>query len=155
MDTLVSTPEPLLSDFMTGRSFKGFNQKPYYSTEGDFLTFFLEDKDHFAERVDDILTIYKSNAGAKVIGFKLKGITLLTSRAEESRLQVHDDGKLKVQMLLIAGQQEAIEGVDREALKVYRYFFGATFGITIPAPSTLEPPRPRPSVEAEVLPLGA
>lgn len=48
--------------------------RPVYSKDGDFLAFFLEDADHYAHRVDHLLTVYLEMDTGKLVGFKIKGI---------------------------------------------------------------------------------
>jgi hypothetical protein len=54
--------------------YQGFTSRPYYSPEGDFLTYFFCDKDHYAHRVDSALTVYLSMEEKKLVGFKIKGV---------------------------------------------------------------------------------
>lgn len=57
----------------------GFESRPTYSKSADCVELFFEDSDHYAERIDCWLTIYKAFDGDRVVGFMIKNVgTLLT-----------------------------------------------------------------------------
>lgn len=64
-----------LTEFLKGRSQKEFRVAPFYSKEGDFLTVFFRDADHYAERIDDRLTVYYSMEKDDLVGCKIKWVT--------------------------------------------------------------------------------
>ena len=64
-----------LTSFLTGKGVKEFRPHPYYSPDGDFLTFFLSDGDSIAKRVDELLTVYLSPQTNDLVGAKIKGVT--------------------------------------------------------------------------------
>jgi hypothetical protein len=69
-----------LTEYLRERKCQGFTRHPYYSKEGDFLTYYLRDVDFFAERLDDVLTVYlamSDDGGWDFVGFKLKGVRRL------------------------------------------------------------------------------
>ena len=49
-----------LMSYLDGREATGFEPRPFYSPDGDFLTFYFREDDHYAERVDELLTVYLS-----------------------------------------------------------------------------------------------
>lgn len=118
-----------LIKFLQARSFKGFKSKPLYSRAGDFFKYFISGEDHFAERIDDVLIVYKSMSDPeKMTGFKLKGLTCLVKHATDLRLEIHEGDSLKLQMLmLLAGQGNK----DESALKVYRFFTKKVQGVKL------------------------
>ena len=67
-----------LKEFVRANPCKGFTPRPYYSREGDFLTYYFRDVDHYAHRVDSALTVYLSMEGNKLVGFKIKGVRVIT-----------------------------------------------------------------------------
>jgi hypothetical protein len=66
-----------LTKYIKSHKCRGFNARPYYSPEGDFLAYYFKDADFYAERVDSILTVYKAMEGGEFIGFKLKSVNRL------------------------------------------------------------------------------
>src|SRR5438270_23949 len=118
-----------LIEYLRGRKPKGFRSCPYYSKEGDFLTFFFEDEDHYAERMDEILTVYRSMKTEEFVGFKLKGVLHLLKTLGDLSVTVFDrDGVLMLSMLLIAGSMKTKE---HSALPVYQKFAQQTARVPI------------------------
>ncbi len=72
---------------------------PHYNRTGDFLSIFTKDEPYYAERVDDVLTVYLSMMNGGMIGCKLKGVSLLAKNAT-TILKV-DDGRLQLRWLLL------------------------------------------------------
>lgn len=61
-----------LKKFTSGRRSK--TRKPWYNPDGDCIVYHTVDEATVAERVDDVLTVYKSTISGKAIGFQLKGV---------------------------------------------------------------------------------
>src|SRR5439155_26773207 len=53
---------------------KGFKPRPYYSQEEDPLTFYFDNAESFARRVDDVLTLFLSLKGNRLVGCQVKGV---------------------------------------------------------------------------------
>jgi len=94
-----------LMEYLKGRNVSKFTPHPFYSKEGDFLTYYFKDADFHAERQDDILTLYMSMEDNSFVGFKLKGVVShLIRTLGDFSLEVHDDdGNLMLAMLFFAG----------------------------------------------------
>lgn len=54
-----------------------FTPRPRYSSAGDCLFFYFRDDESWADRVDEILTVYRAFESRQVVGFKLKNVALL------------------------------------------------------------------------------
>jgi hypothetical protein len=97
-----------LAEYMKGKKCEGFTPHPFYSREGDFLTYYFTDDDSYAHRVDDTLTVYLSMLENEFVGFKLKGIRNLLDTLGEFALRVTDkDGNIMLGLLFWAGMQQA------------------------------------------------
>ncbi len=93
-----------LMEYLKGRKARGFTPHPFYSREGDFLTYYFQDADHYALRIDEILTVYLSMEGTECVGIKLKGVQHLLDTLGDFVFQVKDgDGDLRLGMLFLAG----------------------------------------------------
>lgn len=53
---------------------KGFAPRPYYGAEEDCLTFYFDNAESFARRVDDLLTLYLSVKTNELVGCQVKGV---------------------------------------------------------------------------------
>jgi hypothetical protein len=91
-----------LTEYLSAMKCQGFKPRPYYSKDGDFVTYYFSDQECYAERMDDLLTVYLSLDDKGLVGVKLKGVTRL--RDELADFQVFDGtGKLMLGMLFFAG----------------------------------------------------
>jgi hypothetical protein len=102
---------------MKGRKVKGFKPHPFYSKEGDYLTYFFQNVDSYSKRIDDTLTVFLSMGNDNFAGFKLKGIQRLLKAVEgELNVKVQDDDGLMLGLLIYAGFTEA------DSPTAYEYF---------------------------------
>jgi hypothetical protein len=111
-----------LLDYMKENPYEGFAPQPYYSKEGDFLTYYFIDDDFHAERLDETLTIYYSMSDNSFVGFKLKGIRNILATLGEFSLYVSDGKEIMLGLLFWAGMQKnanhmSIEHYQRFATK--------------------------------------
>jgi hypothetical protein len=53
---------------------KTFEPSPLYTPEGDSLMFYIKDEDSYSERIDDLLTVYRSITTNQIIGCQIKGV---------------------------------------------------------------------------------
>ena len=82
-----------------------FNNKPlpfepgaFYIEDADSILFFVEDSDYFAERVDELLTLYLKMDDESLIGIEVKGVKhLLTKFYDQGR-----DGEVEFRKILMA-----------------------------------------------------
>jgi len=57
-----------------------FTPRPRYSSAGDCLFFYFREDKSWADRVDELLTVYRAFDSKQVVGFKLKNVELLKER---------------------------------------------------------------------------
>jgi hypothetical protein len=69
---------------------KGFRPKPYYSADGDSLTFYFKNEESYGERVDDFLTVYKSMKTGELVGCQVKGAVEALGLLGDFGLLIHD-----------------------------------------------------------------
>jgi hypothetical protein len=53
---------------------KPFEPSPMYTPEGDSLMFYMKDEESYRERIDDLLTVYRSVETNEIIGCQIKGV---------------------------------------------------------------------------------
>lgn len=80
---------------------KGFTPRPFYSIEGDSLTFYFKDEECYRERVDDFLTVYKSIKSDKLVGCQIKGLPQALKLLGDFGLVIEDDS-VRLGMIFIA-----------------------------------------------------
>lgn len=123
-----------LSEYVRANPPEGFRSRPYYSQEGDFLSVFFYDDDHFAERVDSVLTVYYSMEGRhKLVGCKVKGVRRILETLQHFNVvhTVQDgDAKVKIRILFLPGMALANDSQQRE---VYENVDKATGDLSVDA----------------------
>jgi hypothetical protein len=64
--------EHFLKDFVSGPS--GIAPKPWFNPDGDCIIYQTSDEPFVAERIDEVLTLYRSIESDAVIGYQIKGV---------------------------------------------------------------------------------
>ncbi|HKB16325.1 MAG TPA: hypothetical protein VKF62_09670 [Planctomycetota bacterium] len=107
----------------------------WYSREGDCVFFFNEDVPYRAERVDDLLTLYRALGSDRIVGAEVKGIRNLPKH-HRLVLEVFRTGYVEmVALLLLTFQRQAEEHPGETAVREPRY--GEAVGVlrgTVPIP---------------------
>ena len=91
-----------LMTYLAGREATRFEPRPFYSPDGDFLTFYFRDEDHYAERVDELLTVYRSMENHELIGCKIKGVSRILDTLGRFGVEV-EDGEMRMSFLFLSG----------------------------------------------------
>jgi len=92
-----------LHDFLEATDPQGFEPKPFYSPEGDALTFFVADRDHYAERVDELLTVFLDMETDELVGWKIKGIRRLITVLGTFDLVIEHGEDVPLGLFFLAG----------------------------------------------------
>ena len=89
-----------LSDYLDDHpDAEGFTPTPHYAQEGDYLVLFFQDVPCYAQRIDPLLTVYYSNDRSDLVGFKIKGLSLIAKHV--ASLIDHDDD-VEINLLLLS-----------------------------------------------------
>lgn len=67
-----------LSDFVSGES--RFVAEPWYNPDGDCIVYQMANEAVVADRIDAILTIYRSVETKRAIGYQIKGVAALARK---------------------------------------------------------------------------
>ena len=86
-----------------------------YNEIGDYLSVYFSHDDSYAERIDDLLTIYQSEEGGSLIGFKIKGVARQLSRLGSLGVAC-DKGPISLSLLICSNLSE----VNEESLHSYK-----------------------------------
>lgn len=70
--------EHFLKDFVTGEP--GFRTEPWYNPYGDCIEYQTVNEAVVADRIDGLLTIYRSALTDKPVGFQIKGVRVLLDK---------------------------------------------------------------------------
>jgi hypothetical protein len=91
-----------LMDYLADQSIESFSPIPLYSREGDFLTYFFNNDDAYAHRVDELLTVYLSDETDDLVGCKIKGVQQILDTLGSFSVVI-EDSKISLGLLFLAG----------------------------------------------------
>lgn len=102
--------EHFLADMMEGTP--TFEAEPWYNPHGDCLVYKMANEAGVADRIDELLTIYRSAEDNRPIGFQVKGVGAIIRKFGLSGLAVAsraDEGSMKsvsIAALLLAAYED-------------------------------------------------
>ena len=88
-------------------SMKKFEPHTHYDKDGDCIEFIARDDDFYAERIDDLVTVYYSRESKQIVGSLIKGVNKFCSALSEKMpgLAIEiKDGPVKLEHLFLAGK---------------------------------------------------
>jgi hypothetical protein len=92
---------------------------PWYNSHGDCIVYQMQDEAAVAERIDGVLTIYRSATTGRSIGYQIKGVAALTRAFGWEGILVRskqDDEQLKeisLSALLLAAYEQGPKTISR------------------------------------------
>ena len=90
-----------LADYIKGKRPAAFEARPLYVAEGDCLTFYFKDDDAYAERIDELLTVYRSAGTRELVGCQVKGVRYILKNLGTFGVEIRD-GKVDLRVLFMA-----------------------------------------------------
>jgi len=95
--------------------------RPYaaYYEAGDCIEFFAKPDQHYAQRIDDLVTVYRSRKTTEIIGLQLKGIRGLCEKHPAVPRIVLKGGSGKLSYLLIVASTIANPPPESENAEAY------------------------------------
>lgn len=109
--------EHFLKDFVSGPS--GFPPKPWYNPVGDCIIYEMADEAVVADRVDELVTIYRSAITGRAIGYQIKGVAAIAKKFGLDGITVEirqDDEEIKevsLHALLLAAYEGGPKTISR------------------------------------------
>lgn len=104
-----------LTEYVDGES--GFQPEPWYNRDGDCVIYQAANEAVVADRIDDILTIYRSANDHRPVGFQIKDVKVLVSNFGLEGLQWVESGNpcslVSVAILLLAAYETGPQTVAR------------------------------------------
>ena len=86
---------------LLARPAEKFRPTATYDRDGDCIEFLTKPDSFFAERVDDLVTVYYSQETGEVIGSLIKGVAKFFQDTPGLRVVI-DDGRMKLEHLFLA-----------------------------------------------------
>ncbi|MBU4270458.1 MAG: hypothetical protein KKE86_15225 [Planctomycetes bacterium] len=96
-----------------------FLAEPWYNPYGDCIVYKMVDEAAVADRIDDLLTIYRSAEDERPIGFQIKGVAEIIKKFGLAGLavspQVDDDSMISVSIaaIILAAYEEGAATIGR------------------------------------------
>lgn len=90
-----------LATYRAENPHKGFSKQPHYYPVGDYLTFYASDERCFAERVNELLTVYVSTDDRHLVGCKVKNVQQVMQQLEQLHVHVFDS-QLSLGLLFVS-----------------------------------------------------
>ena len=106
-----------LSDFVSGR--QEFVAEPWYNPHGDCVVYQTADEAVVRDRIDELLTIYRSGEDNRPIGFQIKGVHAIIRKfgldglAVESEVNGDRIRSVSLTLLLLAAYEAGPRSVGR------------------------------------------
>lgn len=105
--------EHFLKEFVSGVSRDTSDtSKPWFNPAGDCITFQMADEALVADRIDGLLTIYRSAIDERPIGFQIKGVAAISRRfglkgiCVECMSDKHELQAVSISTLLLAAYEQ-------------------------------------------------
>lgn len=95
-----------LKQYLAGRSCQAFRPVPHYFANGDFVSYYFREDRCYAQRVDDLLTIYLAIGSGDLVGCKIKGVRHILRTAGDFGVKV-DDGDVELGLFFFVGAIQA------------------------------------------------
>lgn len=132
--------EHFLKESLSADECSGFTPQPWFNPDGDCIHFQSADEAPVAERVDEVLTIYRSAVDDRPIGFQIKGVRALVQAFGCDGLQFEYETAgdelrfVAVIPLLLAAYERGPKTIQR------RLAYATAFGQRLPDPAKVEIP---------------
>jgi hypothetical protein len=112
-------------EYLKTHSPQGFRAVPHYFPQGDFVTYYFRNDPCYAQRVDDLLTVFLAFDTNELVGCKIKGVRHILQAAGAFGVSL-DDGMVRLGMFFFVGaswakdesQRTRYEQIGREAKDV-------------------------------------
>ena len=89
-----------LTDYLQGKRPGRFQPRAHYVAEGDTLIFYFKDDESYAERVDELLTVYRSLQTREMVGCQIKSVRFILEKLGNFCVGVQD-GDLDLRVIFI------------------------------------------------------
>ena len=108
-----------LDEYLEGHPPKGFRAVPHYFAQGDFLTYYFRNDPGYAQRVDDMLTVFLAFGTNELVGCKIKGVKHILQTAGDFGLAL-DHGTIQLGFFFFIGASVAKNDNQRKRYEELR-----------------------------------
>jgi len=90
-----------LTEYLQGKRPGRFQPRAHYVAEGDTVIVYFKDDESHAERVDELLTVYRSMQTGEIVGCQIKSVRFILRKLGAFGVHV-EDGDVDLRVLFIA-----------------------------------------------------
>lgn len=113
-----------------------FQIHPHYDSDSDSLTVFIANDESFRERVDSLLTVYRSIKSNAVVGCHIKHVTKIVNTVHAFQLGIQS-GRIKIGLILLGlplteGERVQLKSADYKEIVGPIAELAGTYEIPVP-----------------------
>lgn len=112
-----------LAHLVAGAGAPEFSAEPWYNPYGDCIQFLGANEAVYADRVDEIVTLYRAQRDNRAVGFQIKGVRAIIERFGLRGVQIGASARgrelVAVSLLLLAALKEAPQPLTQYRLQAY------------------------------------
>ncbi len=101
-----------LDEYLATHQPQEFRAVPHYSAQGDFVSYYFRNDPCYAERVDDLLTVFLTFDTKELVGCKIKGVKHILRTAGNFGVFL-DDADVRLGMFFFIGAALAKDEAQR------------------------------------------
>lgn len=104
-----------LIEYLQAHPAQGFRPMAHYSHQGDFVIYYFRNAASYAQRIDELLTVFRSFETNELVGCKIKGIQHILRTAGAYGVNA-DHGQVELKFFIFIG---AAMASDEAQVKCY------------------------------------
>ena len=108
-----------LIEYLKTHPAQGFRPVPHYFPEGDFVTYYFRNDPSYAQRVDDLLTVFLAFDTKELVGCKIKGVRHILQTAGDFGIGL-DAGTVQLGFFFFVGASLAKEEMQKKRYEELR-----------------------------------
>lgn len=114
-----------------------FRREPSYSQAGDCLFYFFDSGESYRDRVDAVLTVYRTIESDRIIGFQIKGVSAIMEETCTYGYRFEKNDRIELRLLILVSNLVAREPdyPDNERRELYRTMVQRSAGLEIVVPA--------------------
>jgi len=114
-----SNEDDIKTFFEFAESQKDDYSAAYYDKDGDCIEFLARPVNFYAERVDNLVTVYYSEKNNEIVGSLVKGVSKILKQHPNLALIISGD-KIRVSHLFVARLMSEEKQLDQITIKIYQ-----------------------------------
>jgi hypothetical protein len=108
-----------LTEYLATNKPEGFRPVPHYFPQGDFVTYYFRNDPCYAQRLDDVITVFLAFGSDELVGCKIKGVKQILQSAGNFDVTI-DDGAIKLGIFFFVGAAVAKDEAQKKRYEELR-----------------------------------